>query len=260
MTEYRDLTFICAFYLNQGMLREQQRVWRAYPPELKTHFHAIVTDDLSPHAPARDVFEATGIASQRLFLALEHRRFDWLFCRNLGASVAATEWLLLTDIDHVVPADTLRALLTKKLHAANVYRFGRVDAHHPYPWAPGSLTDYKHHPNSWLLTKKMFDRIGGYDERFSGWYGSDSEFRERVFAATADAGGRVEMREAWPLVRYPREVIPDASTTTYQRKTADDGVMVPKIKAERAQIRDADGRECWKPLRLTIPSRLEAGY
>jgi len=254
MKDLRDLTFICAYYLNRGMLLEQQRVWSAYPPELKTHFHAIVTDDLSPSGPAVDVFAPTGIASQRLYTALEHRRFDWLFCRNLGASVATTEWLLLTDIDHVLPAETLLTILTKKLHASNVYRFGRVDAHHGYPWAAGSLTEYKPHPNSWLLTKKMFDRIGGYDERFSGWYGSDSEFRERVHA-TAD---RVEMKEHWPLVRYPREIIPDASTTTYQRKTAADGENVPRIKAERAQIRDADGREAWKPLRLTIPYRLEA--
>jgi glycosyl transferase family 2 len=243
----RDLTFICAFFENQGMLREQQAVWTAYPPKLKQHFHVIVTDDLSPSAPAREAFEATGIASQRLYLALEHRRWDWLFCRNLGVAKATTDWVLLTDIDHVVPESTLRALLKTKLDVERVYRLSRVDAHHPFPWVPGSLTEYKPHPNTWLLTRTMFDRVGGYDERFSGYYGSDSEFRERVHSAAGDP-----LMLPDPLVRYPREVLADASTTTYERKAKEDGIHVPRIKKERAQLED------WRPLRLTIPYVLEA--
>src|SRR5690349_12224370 len=101
----KNLTFICAYYLNSGQLREQQAVWAAYPDDLKARFHAIVTDDLSPYAPAREVFAPTGIASQRLFIARTHRRWDWLFCRNLGVQQATTDWVLLTDIDHVLPAE-----------------------------------------------------------------------------------------------------------------------------------------------------------
>lgn len=242
----RDLTFICAFYLNQGMLREQQRVWGSYADDLKPHFHTIVTDDCSPHSPARDVFEPVGIASQRLYRASVQRRWDWLFCRNLGVAKAQTEWVLVTDIDHILLESTLRTILTTDLDASSVYRFSRVDAHHPFPWN-GSLTDYKPHPNTWMMTRKMFDRVGGYDERFSGFYGSDSEFRERV-QATARA---VVMRPE-PLVRYPREVIPDASTTTYERKAKEDGINVPRIRAERDKIPH------WTPLRVTIPYTLEA--
>lgn len=292
----RDLTFICAYFLNSGMLVEQQTVWRAYAPDLKAHFHTIVTDDLSPEKPAREVFESAGLASQRLYRALQHRRWDWLFCRNLGVAKAKTDWVLVTDIDHVMPERTLRKILTTNLDPECVYRFSRVDAPHPAPWqgadfilpppgveadvarrvvdgvcdicaarteqyiADGSvhgpldayrgghvLTPYKPHPNSWMLTREMFERIGGYDERFSGYYGSDSEFRERV-QRTARA---VVMRPE-PLVRYPREVIPDASTTTYQRKAKEDGLNVPAIKAHREK------EEGWRPLRLTVPWKLEA--
>ncbi len=51
-----------------------------------------------------------------------------------------------------------------------------------------NLTPYKPHPNTWLLTTDLFYRIGGYDERFSGFYGTDGEFRNRV-QRTADEIG-----------------------------------------------------------------------
>ncbi len=235
----RDLTFICAFYLNQGMLVEQQRAWAAFPEDVKKQLHTIVVDDGSPRAPARDVFAPVGLASQRLFRTDVDVRWNWLFCRNLGVSKATTEWVLLTDIDHVLLLSTLRTILDADLDPESVYRFSRVDAPH--------LTPYKPHPNTWMMTRAMFDRVGGYDERFSGYYGSDSEFRERVQKTARSIIMRPEA-----LIRYPREVIADASTTTYERKAKEDGINVPRIKAAREKIVG------WRPLRVTLPYKLEA--
>jgi hypothetical protein len=276
----RDLTYIAAFFENRGQLQEQQRFWRGYVDDLRAHFHAIVTDDASPKGKdARPVWEAVDIASYRLYRAEKNRRWDWLYCRNLGVAKASTEWVLLTDIDHVLPEDSLRYILTADLDATAVYRTTRVDAVHPLivsagdehcemcaaavrkyvkagaphgpmpPYVAGHvLTPYKQHPNTWLMTRTMFDRIGGYDERFSGFYGSDSEFRERV-QKTASAVITLPA----PLIRYPREVIPDASTVSYERKEKGvDDIHVPRIKAERDKIPN------WKPLRLTIGHTLEA--
>jgi hypothetical protein len=161
-------------------------------------------------------------------------RWNWLFCRNLGVDQAETLWLLLTDIDHLLPADTLRQILTSHLDPMRVYRLSRVDA--------PNLTPYKPHPNTWLLTKPMFNAIGGYDERFSGYYGTDGEFRSRV-EITANS---VEMLEC-PLIRVPREVIPDASTTTYGRKEPQDLENVQRIRQERERSPK------WRPLRLSFP-------
>lgn len=235
----RDLTFICAYYQNPGMLKEHQRFWSEYPPALKARLHTIVVDDGSPSGPAREVFAPTGLASQRLFRTGVDRRWNWLFCRNLGVAQATTEWVLLTDIDHVLPVTTLGALVAADLDATSVYRLSRVDA--------PLLSLYKPHPNTWLMTRAMFDRIGGYDERFSGFYGSDSEFRERVHREARAVIMRPDV-----LIRYPREVISDASTTTYQRKEHEDAVNIPRIKAEREKIKN------WQPLRLTFPYTLEA--
>jgi hypothetical protein len=230
----RPITFICAYYDNPGMLREQQRVWASYPEDLKPHFHAIVTDDCSPRWPARPHVASTGIASFKLFRTQVDVRWNWLFCRNLGVSRATTDWVLLTDIDHVLPVETLAVLLTEKLDVNHVYRFSREDA--------PDRTPYKPHPNTWFLTRKMFDRIGGYDERFSGFYGTDADFRERVHQRAHAVVMRPEV-----LIRYPREVIADASTTTYGRKEPQDHENVRRIRDERAALGE------WRPLRLTFP-------
>ncbi len=230
----RPLTLVLPFYMNQSMLREQQRQWRAYPADLKAQFHVIVVDDGSPEHPAVEVIEETGIASFRLYRTDVDCRWNWLFCRNLGVAEASTSWVLLTDIDHVVPERTLRRLMCGHLESDEIYRFSRVDA--------PDLTPYKPHPNSWCLTRQIFDRIGGYDERFSGFYGTDADFRERAKQYTTAV---VLLSD--PLIRYPRDVIPDASTTTYGRKEEQDAVNVGRIRHERAQIQN------WRPLRLTFP-------
>jgi hypothetical protein len=99
---------------------------------------------------------------------------------------------------------------------------------------------YKPHPNSWLMTAKTYERIGGYDERFAGFYGTDSDFRDRA-ARKADI---VMLDQV--LIRVPRDVIPDASTRTYLRKQPEDSLNLPRIKATRELDPD------WKPLRLSF--------
>lgn len=250
----KSLTFICSYFENAGMLQEQQRVWSDYPADLRARFHVIVTDDASAQRPARDVFAASGLASQRLFRASVHRRWDWLFCRNLGAEHAATDWMLLTDIDHVLPVETLRSLLSKKrLDPMVAYRFSRVDAPRPWPYALSECRPYKRHNDSWLMTRQLFfhDRVGGYDERLSGCYGSSSDFTGRVQIATNFSD--VVLPEV--LIRYPREIVPDASThpSVYTRKgDKRNDQELERRKANRAGI---DG---WRPERLTIPYTMEA--
>jgi hypothetical protein len=89
------------------------------------------------------------------------------------------------------------------------------------------------------MTKEMFDRIGGYDERFAGYYGSDGEFRDRV----RKHAGEPVMLEQY-LLRVPREIVPDASTTVYGRKEQQDREGVER--ARRLIAKDP------VPKRLTI--------
>lgn len=234
----RPITLILPYYENPVMLVGQLEYLGGLPAEVRRGVQLIVVDDGSPDHPAEDVgipaqWQArTAVACFQLFRVDVDVRWNWLTCRNIGVEHAKTEWVLLTDIDHLVPERTWRRLQEHKLNPRNVYRFSRVDA--------PSLTSYKPHPNSWLMTREMFDKIGGYDERFSGFYGTDGEFRDRVRGTAKEI---VMLDE--PLIRVPREVVPDASTTRYLRKQPEDHDGVTKVRARIA-------REGGRPRRLTF--------
>lgn len=232
----RPFTLIFPYYENPGMFARQLTHLASFPEEVLNHLHLVVVDDGSPNAPLGDLHMrqmlAVGLASVQLFRITVDVRWNWIAARNLAVDQAKTDWVLMTDIDHLLPIDTARRIQEKPLTDTHTYRFSRVDL--------PKLTPYKPHPNSWLLTRTRFNKAGGYDERFSGYYGTDGEFRDRVTAASK----RVVILEE-NLIRVPREVIADASTTRYERKQPEDREGVTRIR----KLIAADP----KPHRLTFP-------
>ncbi len=190
----------------------------------------IIVDDGSPDNTAWG--EDIGIPLEVYRVGVDVR-WNQDACRNIGAHHAETKWLLLTDMDHMIPPRTVRYLAEEKFDGNNAYKFTRV--------SEPDMSDYKSHPNSWFMTKELYDRMGGYDERFAGWYGTDGDFRDRI-----KVKGKVLIFDC-PIVRVPREVTPDASTTRYTRKSEEDGAAIQRIKAERAQDHG------WTTKRLTFP-------
>lgn len=225
----RDLTLVMPYYDNPTMFELQQRTWAAYPDDLKPRLHVIVVDDCSPRWPALPHVVETGVRLS-LYRTLVDVRWNWIFCRNLAMSKLETDWALMTDMDHVMPEMVLRSLLTRRLDDAVAYRLSRVDA--------PNMTPYKPHPNTWLLRRETFDRVGGYDETFSGFYGTDGDFKRRL----GHVAQIVLLKDK--MVRYERSVIADASTTTYDRKQPTDYANVARIVAERGPG--------WLPKRLSF--------
>jgi glycosyltransferase involved in cell wall biosynthesis len=233
------LTLCLPYYMNAGMLRLQFERIRALPSDLRESLAVIIVDDGSPDGEAQGEEIGCPLTIFRIEVDV---RWNQDAARNIAAHHADTRWLLLTDIDHLVPRETFDRIMARKLSKTAVYRFSRVTALGPGPKDP--TTPYHPHPNSWLMTRGLYEKIGGYDERFAGHYGTDADFRDRV-VRHAD----IVLLEQ-PLIRVPREVVPDASTTTYQRKGAPEDVgAIPRIKAERALDPN------WKPRRLSFPYR-----
>jgi hypothetical protein len=108
--------------------------------------------------------------------------------RNIGACLARASKLLFFDIDHIITEALVRTALAypgDKLHwvrkpgildeegmlvtdHAVLVRYGLTDQ------APGV------HGNSFLIQRGVFQRLGGYDERFCGKYGGDDiDFNRR---------------------------------------------------------------------------------
>lgn len=227
-----NISLVLPYYENPGMLREQFASVRDLPSTYRSNICVIVVDDGSPTHPAKP--EDLAGAGLQIYRITVDVRWNQDAARNIGVHHSETSWILLTDIDHLVPQSTWGELLHGKFDPDIVYKFGRVSA--------PAMSEYKPHPNSWFMTCKMYNRIGGYDERFAGYYGTDGDFRDRVKESA------IEIRQLKQvLVRVPRTLIPDASTTTYLRKQPEDHANIARIKAERAAQK---GRE---PKRLTFP-------
>jgi len=200
------ITLVMAYYENGGMLDRHLFEWQTYPDEIKDCFQAIIVDDGSLKDPAINHFclDAQQPLSLSLYRILKDIPWNQNGARNLGMTVS-DGWCLITDMDHLLTADQAAILCRKKLQIDRFY----------VPLRKRAITDepYKRHPNSYLLTNKTYWAAGGYDESYAGYYGTDSTFRRRL----SDKGKRIESND-WALTLFGREVIADASTTTYGRK------------------------------------------
>lgn len=229
----RDFTLVLPYYRNPGMWELQAKRIAGYPDEIRQHVRVIVIDDGSPKEKLTAPKTPLPFALSMYRIEVDVR-WNWLAARNIGHHHAETDWVLFTDIDHLVPPKTARRIVEGYLQRDTIYRFQRVN----YP--DGSA--YHPHPNSWLMTRAMFDKVGGYDERYSGFYGTDGMFRDRCQAASR---GVTILREK--LERVDRQVQADASTTSYARKAPEDREAVPRIRKEI----EASGQ--LKPVRLSFP-------
>lgn len=204
-SEPRQITFVYPYYENPRFFAKQLELWKSYDASLQQYLKAIVVDDGSPTHPAAAVLKPVSMPfSVRLFRIGVDVRWNWLAARNVGM-YHAHGWCLLTDMDHMVPESTLRAVMYGKLRRDAIYRFSRREhtgeAIHP-------------HPNSMLMTGTRYWDVGGYDEALSGHYGTDGDWRRRC-AQTA----RIF---TLPCQLERHEYREDSSTTTYQRKQPED--------------------------------------
>ena len=221
------VTFVYAYYRNPAMFRRQMQEWAAYPDEIRNEIEFIITDDCSPKAPITqclaDIPDGLNI---RLFRITKKAAWNWLACRNIGAHHAKGQWVMLTDMDHMMSKENVQRLfnLIPQLYKNMVYLFTRQSA--------PDLSEYKPHDDSYFMKRDMFWSIGGYDEELAGNYGTAGRFRTRAIAKAKKL-----KRLNIPLIRFPREVIKDASTTDLTRKlpNQEHQKRIERIEAKKAK-------------------------
>jgi hypothetical protein len=173
-----------------------------------------VVDDCSPQHPAELVIRAHwmagGGAAPELYRVEVDRPWGQDAARNIGMNAARTPWCLMTDMDHML---TERGVLAAVEFAK---RAERGSYYMPQRTRTNGAT-YHAHPNSFLFHRTDFWDMGGYDEDFVGFYGSDGNFRK-----CAKGAGLQEVQIMdFALVMYGADDIPDCRTTAFTRKEGD---------------------------------------
>lgn len=203
------LTLVYSYYNNFVMLHRQIEEWDKYSQFVRDRLSIVITDDNSKKMPMPEIDFPEGVKGLQYRITGEKVPWNWLACRNIGAFHAKSKWLLLTDMDHMLSvgaAESLMHTLVKgRIPEDWIYLFTRVDAPDNIP--------YKPHNDSFLMTKEMYWKVGGYDEELAGNYGTSGRYRRRAFDIA-----KANKRLGIPLTRFPREVISDASTTEFVRK------------------------------------------
>lgn len=218
------ISVIMAYFNNPSMLQRQYDQFMSYPAHLRRAVEYIVVDDHSDYGygaacPVRPWDMAFQMGRQEIKV-----RWNQDACRNWGAFVARHPFLLLTDMDHLIPEQTIAGLTRGTWPVNEAFRFSRVNDR--------TFDPYKPHPNSWFMSRTLYDRVGGYDERLAGLYGTDGDFRNRV----REVQGRPISQLSLDLIRVGREHTPDASTPReYGRKNPGDGATIQELIAKRGK-------------------------
>lgn len=232
-----QITLILPYYNQPKMLRVQLRHIMGFPPGLQV----IVIDDGSTdqaHLQISDYFPNIS-----LYRILEDIPWNRNGARNLGATVANTEWILQTDIDHILSTSNATRLINTTLDKSKWYQFARSrigqadetrrkDALDPN----AEEGEIKPHIDSYLITRERF-LSSPYDERYRGFLGGGSPFLARMKRLY----GEPELLSDVRLNVFTRHMVPDSSTQGLSRDTS-------QYKELRRQIQATGDDTPIKPL------------
>lgn len=161
-----NLTIIHTYYNEKTLLETQIERWNVYNQPI----NIILIDDGSQNIPAIDVIKQHTLKdfiNFSLYRVTEDIGFNSHGCRNLGASLAKTDWLLFLDIDYTIQPSDLKSLQTIPLDPETWYELNAKFR--------GRGSSYMA-LNQFLITKKMYIESGGYDESFIPYHMGDREF------------------------------------------------------------------------------------
>jgi hypothetical protein len=212
----KDKIIIAFTYYNSPlMLQEQVRNWKQYVPK-DIDIKIIVIDDGSMVYPAdhelyKEVFK---IPVQLYRITKDIPQNVW-GARNLAfhlANIEQAKWVLILDIDHVLPSAGLDDLqsVCRKLDTSFFY--------HPYRYERGKEGDIQIHKHSdtFLMSPDLFWKVGGYDEDLLGYYYNSAASHFRASINRVSKG--IDLESVFTIF-YPSSFISDASPLEKEEKT-----------------------------------------
>jgi len=179
-------------------------------------------DDGSPEHPASDILVADALPDfpVNLYRATENIIYNHSGGFNLAFTYIKDGWVLMTDMDHVMPEESLMTLLNMELNPDNVYRFGRRKMVTLKEWVP-----CHRHLDSILLTKDMYWKAGGFNEDFRGYWNGVSRLFRKAIQRCAD---QIIQLDNVYLLLFLNDVIPDAENTIFGKKGSEYDIEMNK--------------------------------
>ena len=157
------LSYITHFYCNQSsiesvlsLLREYER----YPADILDAVEFVIVDDGSP---LEYVIPSLNLNFCWLRITTDIQ-WNQGGARNLGVTYAKSDKILMTDLDHACPQETLRWMINAPSPGRRFYKLRRRKP-------TGEI--YKGHSNLFYMSRARFLRFYGYDEEFCGHYGAE---------------------------------------------------------------------------------------
>jgi glycosyltransferase involved in cell wall biosynthesis len=165
------ITIAFPYYGNPENLTIQLENILAFPMSLRRNFTFLVIDDGSPKPLQLPENINANISIYRIN---EDIPFNYPGAKNLALHCASTDWILQTDIDHVINAHAALSILHLDLTAhTRIYLFRRNFSEGSMSDPRPELRNKKFIPSTLLYNRNAIIAAGGYDEDFSGHYGHD---------------------------------------------------------------------------------------
>lgn len=165
------LSLVQTYYNEPDLLQKCIDRWNNFSADL----HIILIDDGSKTYPAIDIISQNKIRDNikfSLYAVDEDIGFNSHGCRNLGAQVAETQWIIFLDIDYTIqPGD-----MSKLVNEYNLIS----------PWYNFQARYYKTPNNTYtplnqfLIQKDFYLKSGGYDESYTNWHYGDRQFLDKL--------------------------------------------------------------------------------
>jgi glycosyltransferase involved in cell wall biosynthesis len=158
------LSYITHFYCNQQSIDSVLSLlshYQSYPSDLLDAIEFVIVDDGSPIS-----YQLPDFNLNLTWLRID-KDIQWnqAGARNLGVTYAKSDKIVMTDLDHQFPEQTLRYMVDAHNPGRNFYKVYRQE--------PGSNHIYKGHSNLFFMSRARFMRHHGYDEEYAGNYGAE---------------------------------------------------------------------------------------
>ncbi len=196
------LTIIHPFYNEPERLKIQWTNWKQWSLKAKRSVQVVIADDHSTPGMHTFIQEKPPMPLE-VYWITKDLRHNTPGCLNMGISEASTEWILIMDSDCTILPDRLDWLLAYRPHEDWVMRFHR-----------DRITSNKAHDRhhilgcSILFSKTQWQRVGGFDEDFSGYNsGGYGHFDNDFVRKLAKAGYRSAVPVGLHITEYCDDII-----------------------------------------------------